>query len=156
MKNYLKKEPNFVIISGHATKSSAFFGFGPRGCHLANLRFHRNNFGGTIFADKSGFSSLLDIECNLFSFLAKFLRLGCKHCFSRDHRKTLWSMFPLKKVLISILGNDRMILFFCRNFFDGLVKTAFYLSLGTYWGESDVYGKSVFSSFLDIAGFAAF
>ena len=81
------------------------------------------------------FQSLPDIEQKVFFLLSKKLQQCCQNCILRVYRNSLNEVFSWKKVFsffYIIRTLSEKILAFYQFFFEGVVKSVFYMSMGTF------------------------
>ena len=124
-----------------------------RCCGNSILRVHRNIL--RIIFLKTYFLSFSNIEQKIFAILSKTFHRGCKNCFLGVHRY-IWRRNSFLKIYILFslsrtLGQKFSV--FCRYIVCWVVKTAFFMSIRTFWRKPKIgfFTKSKkFKSFLEI------
>ena len=94
------------------------------------------------------FLTFLDTELKKFGFSSFLLKRCCENHYVRVHKIFFRTEVFLKKfkIFLIILGHwSKFFPSFWQTFFSGVVKYAFYVSLGNLWGE-EVSGKTNFST----------
>ena len=97
--------------------------------------FSRKFFSRVLRKNYLNFQSLPDIEQKVFLLLSKKLQQFCQNCILRVCSNSLNEIFSWKKVIIFfyiIRTLSEKILAFYQIFFEGVVKSVFYISMGRF------------------------
>ena len=136
-------EQNFVIISGQPAKRFRFFSSLLRG--VVNRAIYVNV--GTFLEEyliliKVFFQTFRTLRVNFSDFRQKSLGWALNTVFSCPYGYFVKYFSPENCFYYHFWTSTEKFSDFCRNIFDGVVRTAFYVSIGTCWGETFIYEES--------------